>query len=127
VLAGGARENTTALRLAQRKATALVLAEVQHRITTGGGPLVRLDAQHIQNAQRTDRAPGGVGFGLVVAPVAVRVLAGEYLRHQGPLGDGGSGLLYLGITGWLVEKVNQRPVADRGVLRLQQPGDGVGL
>jgi hypothetical protein len=104
-----------------------MLAEVQEGVTAGGGTLVGSDAQHVQQAERGNRPLRGVGLRFIVAPIAFRALQGEQLLHQGLLGDGRLGFLHFGVTGGPVKNIHQRPIADRWIFRIEQPGKRIAV
>ena len=87
-----------------------MLAEAQKRVAAGGCAPIWFNAQRVQHDESAQRPPGSVGFGLVVAPVTVGMLAGEQLLRQRLVGSGGSRFPYLGVVGRPVQDVSQCPV-----------------
>ncbi len=85
--------------------------------------MVRQDAEHIKQAESGNGALRRIGLRLILAPVALRMLEGVDLLHQRLSGYGEAGCLYFRVAGRAVENVDQRPVAHRGILRLEQPGE----
>ncbi len=126
MLAGGAGEDAAALGLDQGEAAAFVLAVAQERVAAAGCALVRRNAEQVQDAQCPQRAFGRVGLGRV-RPVAVGMLAGEDALHEGLGSDGFPRRQDISDARRGVEDVHQRPIADRGVGRVEQPGQGVAL
>jgi hypothetical protein len=89
-----------------------VLAEAQEGIATSRCALVRCDAQHVQQGERSNSPLCSLWLGFVVTPMTFRVLKGEQLFHQWLIRDGYSGFLHFGVTARSVKNINQCPVTD---------------